>query len=103
MADDEYDKVARGKLKLKINVDMKKKKKKKCKDKDKEKAEKTIQNVKEAQETSSESKKFQGRPLTQAEKKFKEQQEKMVSIYIHIYYKNRINFLGIIILAKEKN
>lgn len=84
MADeDEYAKVSRGKLKLKANVDLKtkKKKKKKNKDKDKEKAEKTIQNVEEKEKPSEiPVKKFQGRPLTQAEKKFKEQQEKMVRI-----------------------
>lgn len=95
MADDEYDKVARGKLKIKVNVDIKKKKKKKkSKDKDKEKAEKTIQTMQEAQKSSEiPIKKFEGRPLTQAEKKFKEQQEKMVifdinKIKVLVIYKN---------------
>ncbi len=80
MADSEYDKVARGKLKLKINVDFKKKKKKKSKDKVNEKIKETIKETPAETPSNSQGKQFQGRPLTQAEKKFKEQQEKMVSL-----------------------
>lgn len=79
MATDEYDKVSRGKLKLKVNVDMKKKKKKK---KDKEKLKEHIQNMDggDSSKASTPDKpqtSTGGRPLTKAEKTFKEMQEKM--------------------------
>ncbi|XP_073834496.1 protein FAM32A-like [Musca autumnalis] len=68
---DEYDNVAKSKLKLKNDAGIKKKKKKKSKDKDKER-EKILQ-----QNLSSERSSSSNVSLTKAELAFKQQQEKM--------------------------
>lgn len=76
---DEYDVVARGKLKLKHNVDsqIKKKKKKKSKNKEKERLmEKQL--AEKAQTHSDSSNDAPIRQLTKAELAFKKMQEKMV-------------------------
>lgn len=71
---DEYDLVARGKLKLK--TDSEKKKKKKDKKKEREQLER---GVKESIEETRDNGKSNGLKMTKAEMAFKKQQEKMVN------------------------
>lgn len=80
MSDDEYENVARGKLKLKNDSEIKKKKKKK-KDKDKEREKIELadgSSVDFGSSSSSQQNNSQGRPLTKSEQSFKQMQEKMV-------------------------
>lgn len=71
---DEYEKVARGKLKLKTDGEIsKKKKKKRDKEREREKAANVDASVIQIVEPTS------GRPLTKAEESFKKMQDKMVS------------------------
>lgn len=76
---DEYDLMARGKLKLKTDSD-KKKKKKKDKKKEREQLER---GVKETFEEKRESGKSVPRQMTKAEMAFKQQQAKMVTNLVH--------------------
>lgn len=74
---DEYECVARGKLKLKKDSEIKKKKKKKSKNKDKEKLMEKV--MIEKPESDSNSNEPPVRQLTKAELSCKKMQEKMVS------------------------
>lgn len=80
MSDDEYENVARGKLKLKNDSEIKKKKKKrKDKDKEREKIELSESSSVDFGGASSQQNNPQGRPLTKSEQSFKQMQEKMVT------------------------
>lgn len=73
---DEYEKVARGKLRLKTDGEIsKKKKKKRDKEREREQAANVDASVIQIVEPTS-----SGRPLTKAEESFKKMQDKMVSI-----------------------
>lgn len=94
MSDDEYSFVSKGKLKLKTDGDMKKRKKKKNKEKEKEKIEKIeSDSIVFATEQAAAKSSKTGRPLTAAEKTFKEMQDKMVIIDFVINITVRINRL----------
>lgn len=81
---DEYENVARGKLKLRItdsDISKKKKKKKKNKKKEQERLERGVQQINdEEQEVRPAT--FSASKMTKAEIAFKKQQEKMVSARI---------------------
>lgn len=77
---DEYEQVARGKLKLKTDSNKVSKKKKK---KDKKNREKLERELEERQNTTQQA---PARQMTKAELSFKKMQEKMVCIFYYINY-----------------
>lgn len=95
---DEYACVSKSKLKLKNDGGIKKKKKKsKDKDKEREALQQTLQ-----QQSSGSSKTKPERQLTKAELAFKQQQEKMVSLFYPFTNQNNMSIKLIIVQLKAQ-